>query len=107
MEVGVMFSVIKTARCGHVIKTETKSATETEKVTFKSINFLKIELKTNKKPALDVDKRACSQYQICTNDDFMNEGHRVLSKKFFININNPQDSTVRTVIKDGTTRTVH
>ena len=34
MEVGVMFSVIKTARCGHVIKTEIKSATETEKVSF-------------------------------------------------------------------------
>ena len=35
MEVGVMFSVIKTARYGHVIKTEIKSATETEKVFLK------------------------------------------------------------------------
>ena len=81
MEVSVMFSAIKAAYCGHVIKTETKSATETEKVTFKLINFLKIQLKTNKKPALD--KRACSQYQICTNDDFRNEGYRVLLKMKF------------------------
>ena len=35
MEVGVMFSVIKTSHCGHVIKTEIKSAMETEKVSFK------------------------------------------------------------------------
>ena len=32
MEVSVMFSASRTAHCGHVIKTEIKSAMETEEV---------------------------------------------------------------------------